>query len=73
MDAALGELYALIENGIKPNSAATAKKHLVDRTTLYKWFQGLTVGRDTALEARRNLSQEQEEELVSNYLVGYGV
>ncbi|KAF2862531.1 hypothetical protein K470DRAFT_291444 [Piedraia hortae CBS 480.64] len=50
MDAALSELYALVENGIKPNFADTAKKHL-----------GLTVDRDTALKARRSLSQEQEE------------
>ncbi|KAF2864121.1 hypothetical protein K470DRAFT_52991 [Piedraia hortae CBS 480.64] len=64
MDTALGELYALVENGIKPNFAATAKKHLVNRTTLFKRFQGLTVDRDTALEARRGLSQKQEEELI---------
>ncbi|KAF2861180.1 hypothetical protein K470DRAFT_257088, partial [Piedraia hortae CBS 480.64] len=64
MDAALSELYALVENGIKPNFAVTAKKHLVNRTTLYKRFQGLTVDRDTASEARRSLLQEQEKELV---------
>ncbi|KAF2860694.1 hypothetical protein K470DRAFT_276784 [Piedraia hortae CBS 480.64] len=76
MDAALSELYALTENGIKPNVAATAKEHLVNRTTLYKRFQGLTVGRDTALEARRSLSREQEEKLVKYIsfigMEGYG-
>ncbi|KAF2858254.1 hypothetical protein K470DRAFT_272613 [Piedraia hortae CBS 480.64] len=64
MDAALSEPYALVENGIKPNFAATAKKHLVNRTTLYKRSQGLTADRDTALEARRSLSKEQSEALV---------
>ncbi|KAF2861687.1 hypothetical protein K470DRAFT_206287, partial [Piedraia hortae CBS 480.64] len=46
------------------NFAATAKKHLVNRTISYKRFQGLRVNRDAALKARRSLSQEQEKELI---------